>query len=77
MLPPRLFFFIKQKKKISPITFIQDAIENFKNYIYTKNLFNGKLWGSGLEMTLFFNNKQALMENVSFQDLTLFSFHVF
>jgi len=26
--------------------------------------------GSGLEMTLFFNNKQVLMENVSFQDLT-------
>ena len=28
--------------------------------------------GSGLEMTHFFNNKQVLMENVSFQDLTLF-----
>jgi hypothetical protein len=26
--------------------------------------------GSGLEMTHFFNNKQVLMENVSFQDLT-------
>ena len=26
--------------------------------------------GSGLEMTQFFNNKQVLMENVSFQDLT-------
>ena len=26
--------------------------------------------GSGLEMTLFFNNKQVLMENVLFQDLT-------
>ena len=25
---------------------------------------------SGLEMTHFFNNKQVLMENVSFQDLT-------
>jgi len=25
--------------------------------------------GSGLETTHFFNNKQALMENVSFQDL--------
>jgi hypothetical protein len=25
---------------------------------------------SGLEMTHFINNKQALMENVSFQDLT-------
>ena len=27
--------------------------------------------GSGLEMIHFFNNKQVLMENVSFQDLTL------
>jgi len=30
----------------------------------------GKKRGSGLEMTHFFNSKQALMENVSFQDLT-------
>jgi len=37
-----------------------------------------ELWGSGLEMTHFFNNKQVLMENVSFQDLTLFfSFIIF
>ena len=38
---------------------------------YIINKIDGAL-GSGLEMTHFFNNKQVLMENVSFQDLTLF-----
>jgi len=37
---------------------------------FKKNTNLQKKRGSGLEMTHFFNSKQALMENVPFQDLT-------